>query len=174
MNSMVVVIMGVSGSGKSTVGRLLARELDSSFFDGDDYHPQANVAKMAAGVPLTDADRWPWLDRLRALIDARLERGTGAVIACSALKRAYRERLGVARPDVGLVYLRGDFDLIRRRMEQRSAHFMGAEMLASQFAALEEPGDAESALVVDVSAPPEALVAEILSKMPGTLESPGI
>lgn len=158
---MIIIVMGVSGSGKSTLGQLLARELGCAFFDGDDYHPAANVAKMARGIPLTDADRAPWLDRLRALIDAHLQREASAVIACSALKRAYRARLGVPRAAVYLLYLRGSFDRIHQRMAQRQGHFMDAALLASQFAALEEPDYTEAALIVDVNLPPNTLIAQI-------------
>jgi len=136
--SMFVVLMGVAGSGKTTVGRMLADELGWQFYDADDFHPPVNVAKMARGVPLDDADRQPWLQALRALIHACLERGESAVLACSALKANYRDYL-LLDERVKLAYLKGDLKLIRQRLENRSGHFMRTEMLESQFATLEEP-----------------------------------
>jgi gluconokinase len=150
--------MGVSGSGKTTVGRLLAAGLGWEFRDADEFHSAANLAKMAAGIPLDDHDRAPWLAALRACIDERLRTGAGAVVACSALKEAYRRRL---RPDparVRTVFLHGDVPLIQGRLRQRQGHFMKADLLGSQFAALEPPADA---LALDVAAPPSVLVARI-------------
>lgn len=147
--AVAVVVMGVSGSGKSTIGRRLARRLACEFADADDYHPAANVAKMAAGVPLEDADRAPWLERLRDLIAERLSGGSSLVLACSALKASYRsvlEAAGSPRTPVHFVYLRADYDAIFARMRRRRGHFMKADMLASQFRDLEEPDDA---VVVD-------------------------
>jgi gluconokinase len=149
--------MGVSGSGKTTVGRRLAEELGWRFYDADDFHPPANVAKMAGGIPLNDADRQPWLESLRALIRDCLERGESAVLACSALKASYRDYL-LLDARVKLVYLKGDPELIRRRLEKRSGHFMRTEMLESQFAALEEPGQESH---VDISATPAEIVRAI-------------
>ena len=143
---MIVVLMGVSGSGKTVVGEALAADLGWPFFDGDDFHPPANVAKMAAGTPLTDADRWPWLDRLAAQMAAVNERGADAVLACSALKQAYRERLGGAG-DVHFVHLRGDYATIAARLAARAHRYMPPTLLASQFETLEEP---VAAIVVDV------------------------
>ena len=154
---MIILVMGVSGSGKTTVGQRLADRLGWPFFDGDDFHPQANIDKMACGEPLTDEDRWPWLDALGDLMDTLTEEGRSAVIACSALKKAYRQRLSGGRPAVTIVYLKGTFDLIRSRMAMR-AHFFRPELLQSQFDALEEPDDA---LTVPVDAPPEAIVQTI-------------
>ncbi len=154
----VVLIMGVSGSGKTTVGLRLAGELGWVFRDADDFHPAANVAKMSAGQPLTDADRAPWLAAIRAFIVAALARGESAVVTCSALKEAYRQ---AAIPDparVKLVHLAGDYGLILERMQRRQGHFMKAEMLQSQFAALEAP---TGALAVDIGRTPEEIVAEI-------------
>jgi gluconokinase len=147
---MIVVVMGVSGSGKTAVGQVLASELGWPFFDADDFHPPANVAKMAAGLPLDDADRWPWLDRLASEMGEILARGGDAVLACSALRQAYRDRLASrARTpgDVRFVHLTGDFDTIAARLAARQHRFMPATLLASQFATLEAPFDA---IVVDV------------------------
>jgi len=142
----IVVVMGVSGSGKSAVGQALATDLGWPFFDADDFHPEANVAKMAAGTPLTDADRWPWLDRLAAEMAAIDGRGQHAVLACSALRQAYRDRISRAVP-VRFVHLTGDHDTIAARVAARSHRYMPATLLASQFATLEAPQDA---IVVDV------------------------
>lgn len=154
---MVVVLMGVAGSGKTTVGRLLASRTGATFYDADDFHPEANVEKMRRGVPLTDADRRPWLEALRALVAACLARGERAVLACSALKEEYRERLHVDGR-VKFVYLKGDYSLIEERLRNRRGHFMRPQLLESQFDALEEPA---RALHVDVSAPPEEIVRRI-------------
>ena len=153
---MIVVLMGVSGSGKSTVGEALANVLHWPFLDADDFHPQANVDKMARGEPLTDDDRWPWLDRLAAELAAR---GGNAVLACSALKRAYRERLARAG-DVRFVHLHGDRDTIAARLRSRQHRYMPATLLDSQFATLETPVDA---LALDVHDPVEAQVAAIVA-----------
>lgn len=134
--------MGVAGSGKSTLGSALAEALGWPFFDGDDFHSQANRDKMAAGQPLDDADRAPWLARLRQLIAEHLAQGESLVLACSALKQAYRQTLAAGDPAVRFVYLQGDFDTLLSRLQQRQGHYMKAEMLRSQFAALEEPQDA--------------------------------
>ena len=148
--------MGVSGSGKTTVGKALARKLGWRFIEGDDFHPPANVAKMHSGVPLTDADRWPWLDRIVAEMRRIEAAGENAVIACSALKTAYRDRLAQGG-DVRLVDLKGDAATIEPRMAHRR-HFMPPSLLPSQFATLEEPNDA---IVVDIREPIEAQVAKI-------------
>lgn len=154
---MVVVVMGVAGAGKTTVGVRLAEDLGWAFFEGDDFHPQANVEKMARGVALTDGDRRPWLDALEELIDGLISRGDDAVLACSALKAAYRRQL-LGRPQVRLVYLKGDIDLIRSRLAARGGHFFGPSLLESQFEALEEPRDA---LVISVEDDPERIVQRI-------------
>ncbi|HKH47317.1 MAG TPA: gluconokinase [Thermoanaerobaculia bacterium] len=156
---MIVIVMGVAGSGKTTVGRLLAETLGWSFHEGDDLHPLANVQKMAAGIPLTDADRLPWLEALRALIERCLAIGEDAAVACSALKASYREILAGGLDGVRFVHLTGSRDLIRDRLEQRHGHFMKARMLDSQLAALEPPSHA---LEVDVAGSPEEIVAEIV------------
>ena len=152
---MIVVVMGVSGSGKSTVGEALASVLHWPFLDADDFHPQANVAKMARGEPLTDDDRWPWLDRLAAELAAR---GGNAVLACSALRAAYRERLSRAG-DVRFVHLHGDRDTIAARLASRQHRYMPATLLDSQFATLETPVDA---LALDVHDPVDAQVRAIV------------
>jgi gluconokinase len=162
MAGRVFVVMGVSGSGKSTVGRALVQRLDCPFYDGDDFHPEANVAKMSQGIPLDDDDREPWLARLADLIQAHLARGETAVIACSALKEKYRQQLRRAESNVVFVYLKGSFDLIWGRMQQREGHFMKAEMLQSQFATLEEPDPAQ-AIVVDIDQDVPAIVEEIIA-----------
>ncbi|NPV57268.1 MAG: gluconokinase [Anaerolineae bacterium] len=149
--------MGVSGCGKSAVGRALADELGWRFIDADDVHPPQNIDKMSRGIPLSDADRAPWLDALAALIVRHLELGETGVMACSALKAAYRRRLQVAA-GVHLVYLKGTYELCEARLKSRAGHYMPALLLASQFADLEEPGDA---LTLDAAQPVEALVAHI-------------
>jgi gluconokinase len=155
--NMFIVITGVSGAGKTTVGKLLARELGWRFYEGDDFHPGVNVEKMRRGEPLTDADRQPWLDALRALIEAGLQSGENAVLACSALKRSYRARLRVSE-EVVFVHLAAAPELIERRLERRTGHFMNPSLMDSQFAALEAPA---SALRVDASLPAAALVERI-------------
>ena len=160
--AMVVIVMGVSGSGKTTIGRLLAETLGWSFYEGDDLHPPANVRKMAAGIPLTDADRLPWLEALRALIEHCLAAGENAAVACSALKVSYREILAGGLEGVRFVHLTGSRDLIRDRLKQRQGHFMKAKMLDSQLAALEPPSHA---LEVDVAGSPEEIVAEIRRRL---------
>jgi gluconokinase len=160
----VFVLMGVSGSGKTTVGQALARELACPFYDGDDFHPPENVAKMSNGIPLTDGDRRPWLERLHVLIAGHLERGETAVLACSALKRKYREQLGSGNDGVVLIYLKGSFDLIWQRMQHRAGHYMRAEMLQSQFEALEEPSTAEAHVFL-IDQKPEAIVLAIIEAM---------
>lgn len=136
---MVVIVMGVAGSGKTTVGRLLADELAWAFYDADHLHPEANVAKMSAGRPLDDEDREPWLGEVEALVRRLVEEGAPAVLACSALKQSYREQLTVS-DEVRWVYLTGERELLARRLAERTGHFMSAELLESQFRDLEEPG----------------------------------
>lgn len=163
---MIVVLMGVSGSGKTTVGRTLAAKLGGTFLDADDFHPPANVAKMAAGIALTDADRIPWLDRLATELRAASARGRDVVLACSALKHAYRARLadGVGE-ELHWVYLKGDAATIEPRLASRTGHYMPRSLLASQFAALEEPDDA---IVVDIRRTTEAQAAEIAAQLRST------
>ncbi|MFM8436721.1 MAG: gluconokinase [Planctomycetia bacterium] len=163
----VVVLMGVCGSGKTEIGRRLAARLGCDFLDGDDFHPLENVAKMRAGTPLVDTDRWPWLDRLAAEIGARLATGRGAVVACSALARRYRDRLGLARPGVALVHLDGSRDLLAARLASRQGHFMPPGLLESQLATLERPAADERAIVVDVADPPDAIMERIAARIDG-------
>jgi gluconokinase len=155
---MIVLVMGVAGIGKTTIGEALARALGWRFIDADDYHPRQNVAKMKAGIPLEDADRWPWLVRLNKL----LKDENDAVLACSALKESYRERLAQGISDFKVVYLHGSAELIRARMESRSHRFMPAALLESQFAALEPPANA---IAIDVAATPEESVAAIMANL---------
>lgn len=156
-----VVVMGVSGCGKSLTGSMLAQQLGVPFYDADDYHSRANVEKMAAGIPLTDEDRLGWLDDLAELI--REEKG-GLVLACSALKHAYRERLQGRSPETRFVYLRGDFETIWARHSSRTDHyFNGRAMLESQFQLLEEPGPDENAVAVDVSGTPKQVISHCLA-----------
>lgn len=155
----VIVVMGVSGTGKSTIGRALAETLDLPFVEGDDLHPESNVAKMAAGIPLTDADRAPWLD----LIAAELDRPV--VVTCSALKRSYRDRLRLAAPDLVLVHLHGSPELLASRMAQRDGHFMPTALLESQLETLEEPGADEEAIGVDVTLRPDEIVQLVTDRL---------
>jgi gluconokinase len=155
---MVIVVMGVAGAGKTTVGERLAAGLGWRFLDADAFHAPESVAKMAAGTPLTDEDRAPWLERLRALILEALEAGAPLVLACSALRRTYRERLVVDPARVKLVYLHGSPELIARRLAKRRGHFMPPDLLASQYLTLEVP---EDALAVDVEGAPDAVVEAI-------------
>lgn len=155
---MVIVVMGVAGSGKTTVGRALAASLGRPFFDADDFHPPENIARMRAGVPLTDADREPWLASLCALIERADAAGEDLVLACSALRARFRERLRAAAKDLRYVYLDAGRDVIAHRLAERTGHFMSRNLVASQFADLEEPDDA---LVLDASRAPKELVAEI-------------
>lgn len=155
---MVILVMGVSGSGKTTVGRHLAADLGWAFADADDFHSAANIAKMSAGQPLTDADRVPWLAALRNFIDQCLADDRNAVLACSALKQSYRETLAPDRDRVKIVFLHGSRELLLSRLQNRQGHYMRAEMLESQLTTLEPPRDA---LSLDVSATPAELVAHI-------------
>ena len=161
---MVVIIFGVSGAGKTTIGQLLAEEFGWRFYEADDFHSQANTDKMRQGVPLTDEDRWPWLESLRQVIKRCLAAGENAVLACSALKEAYRRRLRL-NADVKLVFLRGDYELIANQLRQRRRHFMNPALLQSQFADLEEPQPTEGAVVIELGRNPRELVQEIKSKL---------
>lgn len=158
---MIIVLMGVSGAGKTEVGRRLADQLGWVFYDADNFHSPSNVEKMSHGIALTDDDRKPWLESLRDLVRATLDAGASAVLACSALKAEYREYL-LIDPNVRLVYLKGSFELIRERLSHRHGHFMNPDLLKSQFEALEEPGDA---VTVDVSGTPEEIDSAIRKRL---------
>jgi len=162
----VLIVMGVSGSGKSTIGKALAERLGWTYQDGDDFHPPGNVAKMSAGQPLTDDDRWPWLRAIAAEIDRIADDGRRAVFGCSALKRAYRDILVHGRADVRVVYLDGSRALIAERMAARKNHFMPPGLLDSQFATLEAPGPDERPFTVSIDAPVEAIVDAIVEQLP--------
>jgi gluconokinase len=157
---MIIALIGVSGSGKSTIGKRLAAALHFTFHEGDDYHSKESRQKMEHGIALNDADRKPWLARLAALIDELLARNENSVLAYSGLKRTHRDAL--RRPGVTFVYLKGEFDLMRERLARRKGHFFDPKLLSSQFETLEEP---QRALVVDVAQPPEAIVDEIVRRL---------
>jgi len=161
---MVVIIFGVSGAGKSTIGQLLAQELDWRFYEADDFHPRANIEKMREGVRLTDQDRWPWLESLRELIKRCVAAGENAVLACSALKEAYRRYLQV-NAEVKLVFLRGEYALIAEQLRRRRGHFMNRALLQSQFADLEEPRPAEAGIVIELGRRQRKLMQEIKRKL---------
>lgn len=161
-----VVVMGVSGSGKSTIGAALAAEIGATFIEGDDIHTDDNKAKMAAGVPLDDSDREPWLDEIGEAMSAELAAGRGVVVACSALKRAYRDVLTAAAPGVVFVHLAGPLELIAARQQGRDHEYMPLSLLESQFATLEQPGDDERHLDVDVSHTPDGIVRYIIARLP--------
>ena len=161
---MIVIIFGVSGAGKTTIGKLLARELDWCFIEADDFHPAANIDKMRSGHALSDEDRWPWLERLREQIDAALASNENAVLACSALKRAYRDRLRAGEA-VRFVFLYGDYSLIEKQLRSRRGHFMNTALLQSQFDALEKPQPDENVLTVELGRKPQAIVKEIEAKL---------
>jgi gluconokinase len=160
----IVILFGISGAGKTTLGELLARELGWQFLEADDFHSRANVEKMRKGIPLTDEDRWPWLERLREQIKQCVAADGNAVLACSALKRKYREHLRVS-PDVKLVFLRGNYALIEKQLRRRRGHFMNPALLRSQFADLEEPEQDEDALTIELGRAPEDLLEEIKTKL---------
>jgi gluconokinase len=159
---MIVIVMGVTGVGKTTVGQLLAAKTGWPLYDADAYHSPANVEKMHAGIPLTDDDRWPWLDRLNALLREAESQGESAILACSALKQRYRERLEQGLQSPRWVYLKGDIELIRSRLQQRKGHYMNPALLQSQFDALEPPGEA---LIVDVGDDPAAIAQRVLASL---------
>ena len=165
-----LVVMGVSGSGKSTIAERLAARLGWRFEDGDKYHPPANVAKMSAGHPLTDEDRWPWLQAIADEIDRTCKQGEHAVVACSALKRVYRNILVHGRGDVRIVFLNGTQELIAGRLAARKGHFMPPGLLTSQFKTLEPPQPTERPITVSIDAPVEAIVDAIIRQLNRTPE----
>ena len=165
MKISVLVVMGVSGSGKTTLAAMLAGRLGWEFADADDFHSPGNVAKMHAGHPLTDEDRKPWLASIAGWIDAVRDGHGGGVVTCSALRRSYRTQLTEGRPDVRIVYLDGNPDLIAERQAGRHHHYMPASLMASQFATLERPGVEENPIVVDVSPPPAVILDAIIRGM---------
>lgn len=167
---MIAIVMGVCGAGKTTVGELLAQRLGARFEEGDKYHPRTNVEKMSKGTPLTDEDRWPWLESMAASIDRWQAEGTAAVIACSALKEAYRKILVGDRDGVFVLYLRGDAETLAQRMRQRRHHFMPASLLWSQLATLEEPLPSSHVVVADVRTSP-AEIAELTAKAISAVEN---
>ena len=161
----VLLVMGVSGSGKTTMGERLAAELGWPFRDADGFHPPANIAKMSRGEALDDSDRWPWLDAIADWIDQQRRSGRQGIVSCSALKRIYRDRLLTGRPDVRLVHLTGDADVIARRMARRVDHFMPTSLLKSQLATLEEPGPDENPIVVTIETTPRRIIERILATL---------
>jgi gluconokinase len=156
---MIVILMGVTGTGKTTLGKVLAELTGWPFDDGDDFHSPANIEKMRSGVPLNDADRWPWLDSLNTLLRAAQAKGGSAILACSALKQRYRDRLQQGLEDVRWVYLKGDIELIRARLQARQGHYMNPALLQSQFDALEPP---RGALDIEIDEEPTVLAARVL------------
>jgi gluconokinase len=164
VNRGLYVVMGVAGSGKSTIGAALARTLGVEFVEGDDYHPPENVERMARGIPLTDDDRAGWLRALASRLREAADAGTGLVMTCSALKRSYRDVLRAGAPDVRFVFLRGPRALIADRLANRRGHFMPASLLDSQFATLEEPSPDEGAWVCDIRESPDDLVATLVAR----------
>lgn len=160
-----VVVMGVCGCGKTVIGRMLADAMGCRFLDADDFHPSRNVALMRRGIPLDDEDRGPWLDRLASLIEAAIIERNSVVLACSALKVSYRQRLGTHRPNVRLVHLDGSEALLRERLEQRTGHFMPPSLLASQCALLERPTDDENPIRVSIENSPDDIVRQIMKAL---------
>ena len=156
---MIILLMGVAGSGKTKIGKMLGDRLGWRFYDGDDYHPENNIRKMSSGIPLTDEDRTPWLLRLNAIMRETTRAGENIIVGSSALKQSYRDILGKGVDDLRIVYLKGSFDLLFARMQKRRGHYMKPEMLQSQFDALEEPQDA---LTIDVTAASDAVVSQIM------------
>lgn len=166
VNLAAVVVMGVSGAGKSTVGKLIAASLKCPFRDADSFHPKANIEKMSRGEALTDEDRWPWLQAIADWIAEHRAAGTACVVTCSALKRVYRDLITEQqRADVRIVYLKGDFDLIAAQLKARKGHFMPPELLKSQFDALEEPRADEHSMAVPIDASPEEISERVVEKL---------
>jgi len=160
----ILIVFGVSGAGKTTVGKMLAEQLEWRFLEADDFHPAANIEKMRNSHPLTDEDRWPWLDCLRKQIEQLLSAGENAVLACSALKRAYRDRLRV-NDEVKFVFLRGDYALVEKQLRSRHGHFMNTALLQSQFDDLEQPQPDENVLTIELGRTPEEIVERIEAKL---------
>jgi gluconokinase len=160
----IVIVFGVSGAGKTTIGKLLAGQLGWQFYEADDFHPRANIEKMRSRRALTDEDRWPWLERLREQITRSITAKENAVLACSALKRAYRDLLRVS-DDVKFVFLRGDYALVAEQLRHRRGHFMNPELLRSQFADLEQPEPDEDVLTTELGRTPQELVEDIKTKL---------
>ena len=160
-----LVIMGVSGSGKTTISTLLSEHLGWIAAEADEFHPEANIAKMSSGTPLTDEDRWPWLDSIRNWMDTQAENGRSTIVTCSALKRAYRDVLATASGAVHFVHLNGDVEVLRERMKTRSGHFMPASLLPSQISTLEPLADDEPGVVIDILHSPAEIAAEILDRL---------
>ncbi|MGF7191152.1 gluconokinase [Robbsia andropogonis] len=163
--AMIIIVMGVSGSGKTSVGQMVARRLGCGFADADAFHSAANKAKMAAGTPLTDDDRWPWLDAMRAAIAENIANGETHVYACSALKQIYRDRLRNGDKDVYFVYLSGSFALLEQRLAKRANHFFDPALLKSQVDTLEVPDGAE-AITIDITPPLDEIVDKVMAALP--------
>ncbi len=159
---MILVLMGVSGVGKTTVGQILSAKLGWRLFDADEFHAPASIEKMRSGIALEDADRWPWLDRMNAMLREHEGRGENVLLACSALKQVYRDRLASGTVQLRWIYLKGSFELIRARLEARKNHYMKAGLLESQFATLEQPRDA---LEIDIGGTPDSIAAAILERL---------
>ena len=165
---MIYLIMGVSGSGKTTIGQALSQKLGCTFYDADDFHPPENIAKMSQGIPLNDSDRLPWLKAIKLLINQHQEENKNAVITCSALKQSYRYLLQENTTDIIFIYLQGSYETILKRLQNRSKHFMKENMLISQFKTLEEP---ENAVIIDINLSVEEIVEEIIAKTYAKIES---
>ncbi|EKN3361500.1 gluconokinase [Yersinia ruckeri] len=164
-----IIVMGVSGSGKTTVGEAVAREIHSKFIDGDDLHPRANIQKMASGHPLNDEDRMPWLERLNDVAFSLNHKNETGIIVCSALKRRYRDRLRAGNEEMVFLYLKGSFDVIMQRLKARAGHFMPTELLKSQFEALEEPPvDEKGVIFVDIDADIDEVVRRCVAALDKT------
>jgi gluconokinase len=159
---MVIIIMGVEGTGKTTIGKMLAEKLGWKFYDADDYHPKRNIEKMRSGIPLNDEDRWPWLEEVRKLIDTSSNLNEPSIIACSALKHSYRQYLKRENEKITFVYLKGDRNTIIKRLGSREGHFAGTQLLESQLQTLEEP---EGVLTCDISRQPEVITDYIIEKL---------
>jgi carbohydrate kinase (thermoresistant glucokinase family) len=157
---MFTILMGVSGCGKTTIGKQTADKLGIPFYEGDDFHPQSNIEKMSHGIPLTDEDRYAWLERLAQLIQEKLDLGESGVLSCSALKQKYRDLLRIDPDQVVFIYLKGSYELIFKRLQERTDHYMPSHLLASQFESLEEPGEV---FTVNIDQSPEAILAEVFT-----------